>query len=166
MLPVVVASAVPNLRELSHTRLSTQTPVVAVDAKSTRASACAARLAAPLDTTIWRCVDGQPRFTVATLRASRRAVLRSVAIARMASDSESPANVRVRDNRVPERRARALEVEVICSDQAEHRRRVRDPGSRAVTRDDRPWVRERIIIDAVSVSVDGRADHLCSYART
>jgi hypothetical protein len=52
---------------------------------------------------------------VATISPRR---LRSVAIARMVSESESPANVRVRDNRLPERRARALEVEVICSDQA------------------------------------------------
>jgi len=70
----------------------------------------------------------------------------------------------------------AIEVEVICSDQAEHRRRVEAREAEqflptltwndVVTRDYRPWDRERIVIDTASGSVDEHVDHLCRYVRT
>jgi predicted kinase len=61
--------------------------------------------------------------------------------------------------------ATALEVEVICSDWAEHRRRVETrsadvPGLRLPTweevvgRDYRPWHRERLVIDTARLSLD------------
>src|SRR5262245_58404148 len=70
----------------------------------------------------------------------------------------------------------ALEVEVICSDQTEHRRRVETRDVEpflptltwhdVVTRAYRPWDRERIVIDTASGSVDAHVDRLCSYVRT
>jgi hypothetical protein len=72
--------------------------------------------------------------------------------------------------------AGAIEVEVICSDQAEHRRRVETRDAEpflpaltwhdVVTRDYRPWDRERIVIDTASGSVDEHVDRLCSYVRS
>jgi predicted kinase len=59
---------------------------------------------------------------------------------------------------------RAMEVEVICSDEAEHRRRVesREPGpfeprlawQDVVSRDYRTWDRERMVIDTAATAVD------------
>jgi predicted kinase len=66
--------------------------------------------------------------------------------------------------------ARLLEVEVVCSDQAEHRRRVesRPPepfGPRltwqdVVARDYRRWDRERVVIDTALGSVEGHVQQL------
>lgn len=61
--------------------------------------------------------------------------------------------------------AEVLEIEVVCSDPAEHRRRVETrtldvPGLTPPTWDDvtsrdyRPWTRERLVIDAAERSVD------------
>ena len=61
--------------------------------------------------------------------------------------------------------AHAVEIEIICSDAAEHRRRVEMrttdvPGLRlpaweeVVSRDYRPWTRGRIVIDTAGRSVD------------
>jgi predicted kinase len=57
----------------------------------------------------------------------------------------------------------ALEIEVVCSDSAEHRRRVQSRGSsptwyEVVSRDYRPWNRERLIIDTTRLSVDEAVD--------
>ena len=62
-------------------------------------------------------------------------------------------------------RVPSLDVEVVCSDIAEHRRRIEDravdlPGHRlptwreVVERDYRSWDRDRLVIDTASVSVD------------
>jgi hypothetical protein len=55
--------------------------------------------------------------------------------------------------------ARVLDVELVCSDAAEHRRRVESRGGDrvptwqdVVDRDYRPWDRERLVIDTARVS--------------
>lgn len=70
-------------------------------------------------------------------------------------------------------RVRALEVEVICSDESEHRRRVEARDAEpfgpkltwqdVVTRDYRPWDRERIVVDTALGSVDDHVDALKRY---
>jgi predicted kinase len=70
----------------------------------------------------------------------------------------------------------AVEVEVVCSDSAEHRRRVEAREAEpfgpkltwqdVVTRDYRPWDRERSIIDTASGSVDEHVARLRTYVRT
>jgi predicted kinase len=63
---------------------------------------------------------------------------------------------------------RAVEIEIVCSDEQEHRRRVETreidiPGAPALTwadvvaRDYRPWTRDRIVIDTAGRSVDRSA---------
>ena len=63
-----------------------------------------------------------------------------------------------------------LEVEVICSDPVEHRRRVETRGTdfpgwtltwqEVVDRDYRPWDRERVVIDTAGAGVDGAVQAL------
>ena len=61
--------------------------------------------------------------------------------------------------------AEVIEVEVVCTDQAEHRRRVETraadvPGltpptwQEVVDRDYRPWTRERLVVDAAGRDVE------------
>ncbi len=65
--------------------------------------------------------------------------------------------------------AKYLEIEVICSDQAEHKRRVESrisdiPGLKLPTWDDvicreyHPWNRDRLVIDSSALSVDQAVD--------
>ena len=58
---------------------------------------------------------------------------------------------------------RVLEVEVVCSDAVEHRRRVESRGNaltwaEVVARDYRPWHRERLVIDTARSSVKEAVD--------
>ena len=73
-------------------------------------------------------------------------------------------------------RVRVVEIEVVCSDREEHRRRVETRaadvvGLKAVTwqevidRDYRAWDRERIIVDTAHVSIEESAGHLlCRFS--
>ena len=58
--------------------------------------------------------------------------------------------------------ARALEVEIVCSDQVEHRRRVEargaPPWAEVVAREYNPWRRERLVLDTAGRSVERNID--------
>jgi predicted kinase len=68
---------------------------------------------------------------------------------------------------------RVVEIEFVCSDVTEHRRRVEarhvaDPRwpswQNVLDRDYRPWVRERVVIDTAQISVEGAVALLVSTA--
>ncbi len=67
--------------------------------------------------------------------------------------------------------ARVIEIEVICADEAEHRRRVenRDVGipglvkptwTEVISRDYHPWDRDHIVIDTAAKNIDACVDAL------
>ena len=69
--------------------------------------------------------------------------------------------------------AALIEVEVICSDQTEHRRRVETRTSdveglakptwtEVVEREYEPWTRERLVIDSTMTSPDNAADRIAA----
>ena len=70
----------------------------------------------------------------------------------------------------------AFDVEVVCSDRDEHRRRVESrqpdiPGHRPPTwqdvidRDYRPWDRERLVVDAARLTIDACVAEIVSASR-
>jgi predicted kinase len=68
--------------------------------------------------------------------------------------------------------ARVVEIEVICSDAGEHRRRIETRGTdfpgwtltweEVVDRDYRPWDRDRILLDTAQTSAEGHVAQLVS----
>lgn len=71
---------------------------------------------------------------------------------------------------------RAIEVEIVCSDRDEHRRRVESrrpdlPGHRlptwedVVTRDYRPWTTDRIVIDTARLTIEQSVETIVSAVR-
>lgn len=71
----------------------------------------------------------------------------------------------------------AIEIEILCSDRREHRRRIESrtadiPGfvlptwQDVVERDYRPWTRERTVIDTAATSVTEAVDIVTALART
>jgi predicted kinase len=70
---------------------------------------------------------------------------------------------------------RAMDVEVICSDEREHRRRVESRDAEpftpkltwldVATRDYRPWDRDRLVVDTASGDLDAHVAALQGYVR-